>query len=204
MKKYISNLLSANPLCGISTYIDTLNLSSGIVTRRVVKYILKGDENWGVDNEGASNAFFRWYIGGGYVQESEISSHFISTTITSGTTAIGVMMTSGGTLRIRTDNVSAMTLSDFKTWLANQYANDTPVTVWCVLSTTDTDTITVPTGLTGTVDGYLTQTGTPTPTSPIYPTANPVTMWANYTPNIYNSGWTVASGQPNKYNGGWT
>ena len=76
-------------------------------------------------------------------------------------------------LRIRPNNVSGIdNTTAFKTYLAEQYANGTPVTVWYVLATPETEQIAVPSGLTGTIEGYLTQSGTPTQTNPVYPIAN--------------------------------
>jgi hypothetical protein len=66
----------------------------------------------------------------------------------------------------------APSIAILKSYLAAQYAAGTPVTVWYVLAELEVSTITVPSGLTGTVEGYLIQDGTPTPETPIYPTAN--------------------------------
>lgn len=204
LKKYIVDLMSDNPLNGISTYKDILNLATGVVTRYIKKLVLDGTENW-TKTENDDKSFFNWYIGTATIQDIGLCSHFPYGGVTSGSTTIGVLMTSGGSLRIRPNNVSSMTLTEFTTWLSTQYANGTPVTVWYVLATAETNTITIPTGLSGTVEGYTTQTGTPTPTNPIYPTANNVTMWANYTPQKYSgTAWQAATGQPEQYNGGWT
>lgn len=138
------------------------------------------------------------------VQGNVVCSHYTYAPIYNGNSDNGVMVTANGSPRFRPNNQESISLADFVEWIKNQYSNNTPLTLWYVLDTAETSTISVPTGLTGTVDGYLNQSGTPTPTEPIYPTANPVTMWADYTPNIYNNGWTTASGQPKQYNGGWT
>ena len=207
MKKYIVDVVANNPLCGISTYADSLDLSNGAISRVIKKivYIGSNDEQWSIRSDQPQSTFFFINLPSAIVgADMAIASHFEKVAIYTTNTAVGFNVLSSGQLRVRPDNVSGMNLSDFKTWLATQNANGTPVTFWYVLATAETDTITVPTGLTGTVYGYLTQTGTPSPSAPIYPTANPVTMWANYTPNIYNSGWTAASGQPEKYNGGWS
>ena len=203
MKKYISNLLSANPLCGISSYTDTLNLSNGNISIIIKKLVLDGTEEW--TRTGTLKFALVLYDTPDRSGEICYCSHFIGTSKSSLADLLdGECSTqfSGNRLGICYDNIT--TADDFKTFLQTEYSNGTPVTIWYVLATSTTETITVPTGLTGTVNGYLTQTGIPTPTAPIYPTANPVTMWADYTPNKYNNGWTTANGQPEKYNGGWS
>lgn len=230
MKKYISNLLSANPLCGIDTYNDTLNLQSGLLSRRIKKYTFTGNEtisNCVATTDGQNYcAVFRFDdIGMTDIIDYEetmanisypqyISSHFTNKTanyndykaISNGQIGANDYGSTGQAKNryIIFCVAGLTTAADYSAWFAQQYANGMPVEVYYILETPTTTTITTPTGLTGTVNGYLTQTDTPTPTVPIYPIANPVTMWANYTPNIYNSGWTTASGQPEKYNGGWS
>lgn len=207
MKKYISNLLSDNPICGISTYIDTLNLSNGIVTRKIYKLVLNGSEpNWRITGTGRM----------GLVLDTLprrdvkcVCSHYVGTNKnTYGDLINGECSTStvgsGNVRELGIYDTTYTTLNDFKNFIQTQYNNNTPVIVWYAMETSTSTSISVPTGLIDIVDGYLNQSGTPTPTVPIYPIANPVTMWAHYTPNIYNSGWTTASGQPEKYNSGWS
>lgn len=206
LKKYIVDLMQDNPLNGISTYIDVLTLSTGAISKKIKKLVLNGTENiQRTDN------CFRLVVNGISPENEIMCSHFSKTT--------GYSLRNGGVgianygnfygaayrgFYIRDDSLTT-DVTAFKTYLSQQYANDTPVTVWYVLETPITEQITVPTGLSGTVDGYTTQTGTPTPTNPIYPTANTVTMWANYTPPRYNgTAFVTATGQPEQYNGGWT
>ena len=209
LKKYIVDLMSDNPLNGKSTYKDTLNLATGDVTRHIKKLLLTGEENWS-ELPRASGYRFRLSLSPTGVQSDttvgvkSYCSHLkiVETGYTYRNDNAytisdeSILVTSLGT----TDR-----LADWKQFLADQYAAGTPVILWYTLETAETSSITVPAGLSGTVEGYTTQTGAPTPINPIYPTANTVTMWANYTPQKYSgTAWQAATGQPEQYNGGWT
>ena len=85
------------------------------------------------------------------------------------------------------------TTEEFRAWLAAQYANGTPVTVWYALATPEETTVTVPSGLSGTEEGYLNQSGTPTPTNPIYPTANIVEIWLHSLKKFEGTDWINAT-----------
>lgn len=187
-KKY-AGLLTDNPLCGIGDYKDTLNLETGTVTRILKKYEFTGQENWICTNSGyfyTGNAFSDYNNTQTlYRKLSSMFSHYIATwndtngnSLSNGYACLYCSNSSPNNYHevyIRDNSYS--TANDFKAYLAQQYAAGTPVTVWYVLTTATTETIAVPEGLTGTVEGYLTQSGTPTPTNPIYPTANLVSSW---------------------------
>ena len=211
MKKYISNLLSDNPLCGIDVYNDTLTLSTGGISRNIKKLVLTGQEDWSRNTTAVSGiSLFVLPITDALADVAPVCTHYVGSDVhiwrELKTNEITVSIISAGTQRMVVNMGTVFTeTDDFKTYLAQQYSDGTPVTVWYVLSVAETETITVPTGLSGTVEGYTTQTGTPTPTSPIYPTSNNVTMWANYTPQKYSGTvWQAATGQPEQYNGSWT
>lgn len=166
----------SEPLCGIGTYTDSLDLSTGILTRRIKKLVLTGAEtDWRVAGEG-STRLYNHTIGTGISYSSEalcnVAKYSDSITTSSGV-AFNVVAYQGSIV-IRFHAIEYATLADFKSYLAAQYAAETPVTVWYVLAEPEVSTITVPSGLTGTIEGYLIQDGTPTPESPIYPTANGV------------------------------
>jgi len=170
-----------NPLCGISTYKDTLDLSSGGLTRKIKKLVLTGQET--VTYQLGSSAPFKLILTQPMTlpETSDIfwcCSHFVSISNAEWAQHGGQYSeflswhTSDGGSGLRFKDTVFSTADAFKTYLADQYAAGTPVTVWYVLATPTTETITVPSNLTGTVEGFLTQTGTPSPTNPIYPTAN--------------------------------
>ena len=182
-------ILPDNPLCGISTYKDTLNLANGSCTRIIGKYEFTGQENWVRTNAGyfyTGNAFSDYNNTQTLYQKlSSMFSHYIATmndtngnSLSNGYACLYCSNSSPNNYHevyIRDNGYS--TANDFKAYLAQQYANGTPVTIWYVLAESTTETITVPSGLSGTEEGYLTQSGTPTPTNPIYPTANNVEIW---------------------------
>lgn len=171
-------LLSANPLCGISTYKDTLNLATGACTRHIKRWVLDGSESWGESGTSINKFFVLNFQDTSTRTGLELCSHFVRTNIVGDNTTVGFNIINNGTqIRLRPENVSSTSLSDFTTWLTQQYTADNPVTVWYVIAIPTTETITVPSGNVGTVEGYLTQSGTPTPSTPIYPTANEVLGW---------------------------
>ena len=180
-EKFInSDYLKENPLCGIDTHKDELNLSTGACSRQIKKFVLTGKEYWtlqSINSYGIANLWTRLPVD--FISHRlGLSSHLsVQTTPIANTETEGFYLTSRNVLYIRIDATRASTAADFKAYLATQYANETPVTVWYISATPTTETITVPSGLSGTVEGYLNQSGTPTPTNPIYPTANTVEQW---------------------------
>lgn len=170
-KKFInSDYLKSNPLCGIGTYKDALNLATGSCTRYVKKLVLTGVEYWQLWN----GNYFSSVIDKKGAINTIVCSHFIN----SSTGGISYDRLSTVGLKIAAAVVPFVSsVSELKEYLAAQYANGTPVTVWYILATPTTETITVPSGLSGTEVGYLNQSGAPTPANPIYPTANTVEKW---------------------------
>lgn len=176
------NIELGEPLCGIGEYKDTLDLATGVVTRRVKKLVLTGEEDWRLYIPTSFPNYFRYrfetntrYV----IDNVGINSHHIfvarnlANTKLIGCTVIGSTSSpSGSTVAIRPPEYEMWSVDDFKSYLADQYSNGTPVTVWYVLQTPETETIQVPKGLTGTIEGYLIQDGEPTPDNPIYPVAN--------------------------------
>lgn len=181
-KYFVSADLINNPLCGIDTYKDVINLATGLITRKINKFILTGNETFFRDYERTDS--WRFYSSAPLVQAAMnggVCSHFeyIGTTGVNNSDNIGYSLFSASQFGVRFPKIIANTISEFKAWLAEQNANGTPVTVWYVLAESEADQITVPSGLSGTVEGYLIQDGTPTPEAPIYPTANTAKGWYN-------------------------
>ena len=163
-----------NPLCGIGTYKDTLDLSTGTLTRYVKKLVLTGEEpGWGASTQ-TGGMRRRVFLGNGATNLANsfyVSSHFSVNTPNTAYPDIDKMsINSSGSIifGVSLDE----TVEAFKQWIKDQYSAGHPVTIWYILATPETEQITLPSNLTGIVEGYLTQTGTPTPTNPIYPTAN--------------------------------
>lgn len=166
------------PLYGIGDYKDTLNLSTGVITRKVKKLVLDGTEPIA---QVGGNAPYRLPITGIATSLSASSiewycSHYPSLSTNDSWSShdycISRAFVSAQSLQFR--DVNQETLTDFKSYLAQQYAAGTPVTVWYALAEPETETVTVPTGMTGEIEGYLTQVSTPTPTNQSVPKWNGV------------------------------
>lgn len=153
------------PLTSAGQDVD-IYLGESQTTRRIKKLVFDGTENWGsayTDN----NMFFHTSLSGVYNSNS-FMSHFVQARIGSTTTETGyLILSNNGDLRVRPNNPSAMGLAGFKQFLAAQYANGTPVTVWYVLATEETGTLNEPLRKIGdyadTIDS--TQTSAQIPTS---------------------------------------
>ena len=167
------NGLSA-PLCGIGDYKDILNLSTGVVTRNIKKLVLDGTENCQVGTEN----FYIFITSQGIPYSTALCTHAKNTSINNNGDALWIK---------KADFPDAITAADFKSYLAEQYANGTPVTVWYVLNTPETETVIVPTGMTGEIEGYLTQISTPTPEHPSIPKWNgKEETGSTYAVTVYN------------------
>ncbi len=169
----------SEPLCGIQNYTDSLDLSTGILTRRIEKIVLTGNERisksayysnaFTYNNSNISTAITRVF-----------STHFEgSDSVPTGDARkkkVFVANAAGYVFNaiLFGDWQFSGNADDFKAYLAAQYDAGTPVTVWYVLKEPDVSTISIPPALTGTIEGYLIQDVTPTPEAPIYPTANGV------------------------------
>ena len=137
------------PLRKIGDYADSVS-SDGTVTRRVKKYEFTGEENIIADR---SYSRFRFRLidsfSLGIRKTPIICSHYQS--IADGRPIADVPDNSiysdsdsqSGYWYIKTTDYSAA--DDFKAFLATQYANGTPVTVWYVLANPVTETVTAPT-----------------------------------------------------------
>lgn len=163
----------SDPLFGIDGHADSLDLSTGTLTRRIKKLVLTGEEMVVAPTPSTHYRCRTTLIPKGIGQSttSVLSTHYFSS---AGARDGTITLTTDGGSVYFTDDINAITADDFISYLAAQYAAGTPVTVWYVLAEPETSTVTVPSGLTGTIEGYLIQDGTPTPEAPIYPIANGV------------------------------
>lgn len=173
----------SEPLCGIGAYTDSLDLSTGVLTRKIKKMVLTGEEDWTNRSGEPQNTFFIEFPGINVVNNCALCTHYSNQD--SGSFAnlednhLLIRKSSTKTkwfLGIRDSSFPSgyPSAAILKSYLAAQYAAETPVTVWYAPAEPEVSTITIPSGLTGTLDGYLIQDGTPTPETPIYPTANGV------------------------------
>lgn len=183
-KYFVSADLISNPLCGIDTYKDILNLETGQTARKIMRLVLMGNEQtW------SSTYWSTAYVLYGAPTSTKpipipnigVCSHFVQQNgqiLQSGCFNIQYNAESNRVI-IGFGKSDIPTLDDFKAYLAQQYAAGTPVTIWYVLASPATEQIAVPSGLSGTLEGLLTQSGTPTTSDPIYPTAVTGEGWYN-------------------------
>ena len=206
--KYLNSAyLKENPLCALDTYKDRINLATGSITRPITKIILTGNEEWELVN-GQTADYFR--LTNMPARASKvICSHFISPdtdiNYTSSATGIKMQQSSSYGVILACRPLSPQTLTEFKTFLSNNYAAETPVTIWFIAASSSTESVTVPTGLSGTVYGSLTQAGTPKPSAPVYPTGNTAEAWYDigYHKRV-SSAWTDVANVYERDNGAWT
>lgn len=113
--------------------------------RRIKKRVFNGSENWTVWVYQTAVMFYTPVVDG--TEPLVVSSHF-------GTRKTGSMPIAGNVVYNGTSNKNMLfrmlddttitTVEGFKVWLAAQYANGTPVTVWYILATPETTTINEP------------------------------------------------------------
>lgn len=211
-KYFASAELMSKPLCGINTYKDILNLATGQMERKIKKLVVDGTENWSGYNLSASGIGATLIISDmlSNGRQNGFCTHFPAQYSPSQSTLNGITFGAGNNtiyITFSAASASALNITDtasIKAWFAKQYISEAPVTIWYVLATQTTETITLPSGLSGTVEGYLNQSGTPTPTNPIYLTANTAKGW--YTINAYKRSvlvWNTDTAYK-RGNGSWT
>ena len=146
---------------------DTYDLSTGIITRRWGVKVFDGTEAF--TNHATIPGWFQLYDNTVYGNKYAYCTHFQyydrANDIQPGYFTTAMQVDNRGQFVFRVSNET--TLDNFKSFLASEYAKGTPVTVYYPLAEPTTETITIPSGLTGTVIGNTTQDGTPTPETPI-------------------------------------
>lgn len=131
-------------LCGDTT--TPVYMGEVQSTRQIYKLVLTGQENWAVySGFSAQNCYqFNTNITNHDTNSKAISTHFTYTAV------LRTLIDNDGTFMfdsnkyIRVHISSCTTLEDFKAYLAQQYANGTPVCVWYVLATPTTTTLNEP------------------------------------------------------------
>ena len=183
--RFYAPILTANPLNGIDTYKDTLNLATGACSRKIRKIVFDGNENWSKRQDVDNSYNVNYGTGYGAIYRNGYCSHATNRDSTASLVSGECYFGSSG-FSIRYDDI--LTLEDFKTWVAAQNTNGTPLTIWYVLTDATSETITVPDGLSGTVEGYTIAEGTPSKTNPVYPICNDVITWTNKADKEYTNG----------------
>ena len=136
----------SEPIRKISTYVDSV-LSTGTASRVIKKLLLTGEENW---QESSRSGGYRFVLGIQSALQSDTTvgaksycSHF-KLVGTGQTYALNNAYTISGTSELLMTLGVTERLADFTTYLANQYTNGTPVTLWYALATATTETFTAP------------------------------------------------------------
>ena len=115
--------------------------------RQIQKLVLTGQETgWNVyaASETENRYFYMTLSNQEKLGETAICTHFEMALIYTTTTNMGFNFASGGNeLRMRNDTPS-YTVAQFKQWLADQYAANTPVTIYYVLNTATTGIVNEP------------------------------------------------------------
>lgn len=144
-------------LMKIGDYVDSV-VSSGTATYNIQKLVLTGNEDWSLLGRDTGRTVFSTALTEGSTvcmcthieykatYTTELNRIVIPNAKNALYISIDDTVISGGT----------PTATDFKTWLASQYAAGTPVTVYYVLATAATESVTAPTipttGGTATID----------------------------------------------------
>ena len=119
-------------------------------TRQIKKVVLDGTEDWG--EASGTNPPFRLNISG-YARIENVTicvcSHYaaiknVSTTTGMADGKITFLVSSSLNNYLYLKDTSKTTVTDFKSYLAAQYAAGTPVTVWYVLATEETGIVNEP------------------------------------------------------------
>lgn len=114
------HLILSEPLRKIGDYADSVD-SEGVVTRKIKKYEITGQEDWQWNN---GTAYL--YAADALISADALCTHFSNVSVDSDS-------------NISIPASTFPSLSDFKTYLAQQYDNGTPVTVYHVLATPTTE-----------------------------------------------------------------
>ena len=138
----LENVATAEMLCGIGNYKDTQELLSGAVTRKVGVIVLNGTEEWGYNTSGA---FYCDDFTDILLPNECICSHFVGVSSTFNIASMPNNSIKTGSIsitRLYVKTSDYVNVQAFKTWLAQQSANGTPVIIVYPLATETTETVT--------------------------------------------------------------
>lgn len=155
---------------------QTVYLGQVQTLRRVRKLVLTGDEQWWVSSGTGSSTYYRYAIGvyDSVINDEQLCTHFIGTEIVMATTDVGCYVYNSQAYQSAGINIRPIevettydTPEKFATYLSNQYAAGTPVTVWYVLAEPEIGIFNEPLAKIGTYADTLTsdQAGITIPTT---------------------------------------
>ena len=140
--------------CGGTT--TNIYLGSATSTRRIKKLVLTGSEDWTKSTrDGLARFATNLTDAAGDYTDGYVSHYTYSYANIDNNAYIGTNLNA---LYILDNRYS--TAAEWKTYLAQQYANGTPVTIWYVLATPETAAVNEPLMKIGTYADELTKTGT--------------------------------------------
>ncbi len=169
------------PLRGLGDIKDTLDVSTGVLTRRIGVVVLDGTDGH-IPDGNTTRYFFKTIAETLTVTSTtdQLCSHYSYAIVATGTANVGFRVTGTSTdstrIAIRSPDTDLDTTEKYRAFYASEYANRRPVTAYYVLANPVTEQVEVPPGLAGTIEGYLIQSGTPTESNPIYPVANGIEL----------------------------
>lgn len=147
---YLSQqLMRINAYDTSTTYVKYDNIhSNGTATYNIRKLVFTGEEDWGISGGvfwlgTVTPDYYRLYNGVTYIctHYESYKQHSTATNTPDGCIAFGY---STQVQRIYLHDSTYTTVQDFQTYLATQYAAGTPVTVYYVLATAETESVTAP------------------------------------------------------------
>ena len=148
--------------CGGTT--TNIYLGSATSTRKIKKLVLTGEENYSDDG---GNAPFSLLLSSGMPEFTATQilwacSHYQAVENAASWASYNSLITSTtrNTMKLRFRDTSCADLAAFKTYLAQQYANGTPVTIWYVLATPETAVVNEPLQKIGSYADEISKTGT--------------------------------------------
>ena len=133
---------TAQDLYAVGTYKDVQSVIDGGVTRNVGIKVFDGTENWAKSSARPNSYYLPLTTLPDFVAINPlISSHFRGTSSTTDLNTDGYVYIGSG-LNMSISTSICTTANGFKQYLADQYANGTPVIVVCPLATPTTETVT--------------------------------------------------------------
>lgn len=140
------NAYLTEPIRKIDGYADVLE-SSGTVIRYVKKLVLTGSEEWNIFTNAGRVSFYTNVADG--TTRKIISTHFAKCPENKSFPEPSTILYNGDTNKNMifrmADDTTITDVDDFKAWVAQRYNNETPVTIWYVLETAQTESFTAPT-----------------------------------------------------------
>lgn len=159
------------PLRAVKNYKDTIDLSTKLLNRQIKELVLTGEEAvYKYEYSGTIGFTVNNILDANYNRTRGMCTHYtVATGAYKNSLWIGVNNKNLYFIGIG-DILGIAKEADFKTYLAQQYAAGTPITIWYALAEPITTTLSsIPDGLRGIIEGKGSQLSTPSPSNPIEP-----------------------------------